>query len=554
MVLKMRILTVSILCLISSFVGNFKVHSQPSWVKYSYFQNWGGLNDNLSSTEISDNEASDIQNVVFDTGGALVKRYGYIAIPNSPKSKVVSGSSISITGLIFYQQNDEDRYIVGTAYADGAAKGFQKTYEIGGGIPNTGWTEITGSGIFPSTGYAVDNLADFAVAENVVVITLDSAVQVKPIKWTGAGNVSALTVDTDCPAVTLVEYHLNHLFLSGNDTYPSRVYFSAIDDITNYTSTDFFDVQTADGTRVRGLISAFNSLYIFKDYSIWRLSGTNRDDYILEKVVDGIGTLSSQSIMVVNNLMYFTTAQNDIAAYDGGYNIAFPSQKIRNTISELNFTRASNALGIAFSTYRNNDYDYYGSVSTVGSGTNNKILFFDTFHKAWSKFSGINVNAWCVGRNGVGKNILIFGDYSGYVYSYPSTSYYDGDEVSGAITSFYQTKWFKYPEICLGDKYWRLLKTYVLSENSNIYLNVNCMSDYEFEGKAVNISLGSSTTSLWDVMVWDEDVWGGQTMIINRSEINKGKNMFQIKYSNNNLSEGFTIFGFETFIEPTIRI
>ena len=525
-------------------------YAEVPWRKFSYFDNRGGLNDQLSAIEIADNEASDIQNVVFDSGGAIKKRYGYTTIPTT-SSIDVSRTIVGITGLAFYKKDDTNRYLVAIAVSDNAPRVYRKTYDVGGGLPNTAWIDITKN--LPTTGYSVDYLADFVEAQDTLVLTLDATIQQKPFKWTGTGEIENLTSDADCPAVTIVEYHKNHLCLSGNDTYPSRVYFSELDDITTYTATDFFDVDTSDGTRVRGLLSTFDALYIFKDYSIWRLTGTNRDDFVLEKVVTGIGTMSQQSIAVVNNLIYFTTSKNDIAVYDGAYTIKFISSKIRETISGLNFSRTTNNLGIAFSTYRHNDFDYYCAVSLAGSGTNNRVLLFDTAYGAWTKFKGMNANAWVVGEDSSGKGALFFGDYYGNVHQYPATTYDDGSLSQAAIDAYYQTKWFRYPDIALGDKYWRLLRTYTLTETSDIYLNAELRSDYETTGEEILISLYSGG-SLWDSAIWDEDTWAGQTLNIDREEVEKGKDMFQIKYSNDTLSEGFTIIGFDMFIEPTDRI
>lgn len=549
-----RLTVVGLTLLFNSFCSLTICNAELPWRKFSYFQNFGGLNDQLSGTEIEDNEATDLQNVVFDTGGAIKKRFGYLTWPNNPLSKVFgSGTDITVTGLGYYQQNDADKFVIAISNVDAAAKATYR--DITNGIVYTGsWTDITGTGVLPTTGYTDNDLVDFAVAENIVVFTLDAATQIKPVKWNGAGNVATLTADADCPVAIIVEYHKNHLFLTGSDTNPSRVVYSALDDITAYTATDFFDVQTADGTRVRGLISAYDSLYIFKDRSIWRLSGAERDTFVLQKMVEGIGTLSNASIRIVNNLIYFTTAQNDIAVYDGAYTVKFLSQKIRQTIGGLNFSRATNALGLNFSTYKYQDEDYYCSVSDAGSATNSRILLFDTAYSAWTKFAGINVNAWCVAPDSNGQNILIFGDYNGYAYTYPSVNYYDGNVETEAIVAFYQTKWFKYSDVALGDKYWRVLKTYALSETTtDTLLYAECKADYEESGKIIEIEL-SESGSLWDVALWDVDEWSGQGLKIGRHEIEKGTNMFQIKYSNNIVNEGFTIFGFELFIEPSERI
>ncbi len=520
------------------------------WSKFSYFSNWAGLNDNLSTTEIQDNEATDIQNITFDTGGALKKRFGYLTLPSDSVRKASTGTVVCVNGLAFFKKDNGNRYLVAVSNADAVMAVTKKDYAAGGGLIAGAWTNIDG---YPaSTSYTNNLQPSFAVASDQIVFTSGFTTD-KPFKWTGTGIVSRVTNDVDLPNASMVVYHKNIMFASGNDSWPSRVYFSNLDDIDTWDVLDFFDVQTSDGSKVTGMISALDALYIFKEKSIWRLSGTNKDDYTLQKMVDGIGTLSNGSIKVVNGVIYFTTPQNDVAIYDGGFTVKFISQKIRSTIGGLSFSRAGNTRGLAFSSYKYNDFDYYVSTSLEGSASNNRVLLFDTAYNAWTKFVGMNVNCWTVGDDEDGKNTVYFGDYSGYVHSYPSTKYYDGNVATSAIVGFYQTKWFRYPEIALGDKYWRLLKVYCLSEDTPVYLNAECRSDYEISGKAVQTNLLSSQTK-WDVGVWDVSTWGGQTIIIGRNEIEKGQNMFQIKYFNNNVNEGFTIIGWETFIEGSERI
>lgn len=522
------------------------------YIKYSYFSNWGGLNDQLSQTEVQDNEATAIQNVVFDNGGALKKRYGFTTVPNTPPVKVTTGTVVAVTGLKFFSQNNGNQSLFAIANSDGKATAMCKYYQQGGGPDNGNWVNIDFAGL-PSS-YSNDNLASISVANNTVVFTVPSSTSEKtPFVWNGTGNVGFLTTNANCPGASINTYHKNQLFLTGNLTYPSRVWFSDLDNIKNYTLTNFFDVQTADGTKVRGLVSNFNSLYIFKDSSIWRLSGSTVDDYVLEKMVDGIGTMSPQSIAIVNNYIYFTTSQNDVGVYDGGYQVIFPSQKIRGTVGSLNFQRANHNLGLAFSTYKYNDFDYYGSVSFAGSASNNRVLVLDTAFKAWTVFAGINANAWCTAPDSNGKNVMYFGDYNGYVNTYPSTTYFDGNVATSPIVSFYQTKWFKYSDISLSDKYWRISKVYASSELAASTLTVECRSDFEASGKVVDINL-LQPSSMWDTAIWDVSQWSGPGLIVGRQEVDKGTNMFQMYMSNGAVNQGFTVFGYENFIEPSNRI
>lgn len=535
-------------------------YSQVPWKKYSYWQNWSGLNDNQSATEIKDGEATEIKNVVFDTGGALKKRYGYAPIPADIVQSVATGTTVApVIGVGFYERNSGARSLVAVCSKDSKGLVMKKDYQTGGGWVQNSWDNIDFFGMPTTTN---NTQVDFAVAENKLIFTLENST---PYMWTGTGRSQFLTSSANCPTASIVEYHKRHLFLSGNTTYPSRIYFSELDDITTWSAIDFIDIETSDGSKVRALISVYDSLYIFKDNSIWRLSGYERDTWQLQQMVSGIGTLSNNSVAVVNNLVYFTTEQNDVAVYDGGYNVKFLSTKIRNTIGGLNFTRTQYILGLAYSAYKFGDHDYYCAVSKAGSSTQDEILLFDTSYSAWTVFDGIKPSCWTVADSSKLTKTIVYGTTTGYVFYYPTTNYRDIDiasestislgfkEATGAISSIYQTKWFKYDDLCLGDKYWRLLKTYGLSETGSTTLYADCKADYEASGRTITINLQESG-ALWGYSAWDVDIWSGQTIIVGRDEIEKGKIMFQIRYYNNNVNEGFTLLGYELFIEPTDRI
>jgi hypothetical protein len=743
-----------------------------TWQKFNYFSNNGGLNNTLSPTEIADNEATDLQNVVFDTGGAISKRYGYGIVPSDAAYTISGGTNCVVTGVYVYRKNDGNRYLVATGSVNNASAAISyKTYSLGGGIPAGPYTDITGSGTVPTTGYTNNSFTSFTVASNTLVMALPDSVGQKPFMWSGSGVVTALTADTRAPTCSIVVYYKNQLFT--NDTInTSRVHFSDLTNgITVWPLINFIDVNVNDGQSVRGLVAAFNALYIFKDRSIWCLTGDNIDNFTLQLLVSDVGTMSQQSLSVIGNFIYFTTAQGDVAVYDGTYNVVYPSSKIRGTIGGLNFSRANQMLTIPFSTYKYANYDLYVSGSSAASSTNDTVLFFDTEKKAWSVFGGWSPNAWCVGDNAVGQNILIWGDYGGYLYYYPtttssdvtntqpaadtnsklllhldnnvtdsaggktvtptgltyssttgqykwglsgafdgattflsvahstdfdfagnftidcwvnipsvSTTYYVcGDSnwnagsdgwclvfnsagnidfaamyssgwtirlnvahgmsintlyhiaivrngtavtayvngnsvgtvanspvtnitaassafqvgkcVSGtalffsgyidelrvsntarwttnftvptapygisttantAINAYYQTKWWKYQDLSLAYKYWRVVTTYVLSQTNGCTLLMNCDNDYQL-GKQFAITLGQSL-ALWDTAIWDQSLWGGQSLIVDRQEVELGTQMFRLKYSNNNVGEGFTIFGFINYVEPTDQV
>ena len=542
-------------------------HAAVSWVKASYFSNSGGLNDNLSQLEIADNEATNIQNVLFDNGGALVKRYGYQNITGSGNQAYKLGSSVTgVPGIAYYPKTDGTKYLFAVGNNGGQAQGYSKTIDASGGIPSGAWSS-QGTGNLPAS-FTNNQLVTFSVAENTLVMTVagSSSNTTYPSAWQATGNVYQFTTDPNCPKAKYNVYHKNLLFLAGDPASPSRVTFSDITNgITVFVATDFFDLDKNNGQFITGFLSAFGNLYIFENNSIWMLSGTSRDDFSLQKMVDNVGTLSQQSIQVVNNNIFFVTSQNDIATYDGNFAIKFISSKIRNTIGANNFNRAPQALGLAFSSYRYKDLDYYASESTLGSAFNNQVLLFDTYRQAWTKLANMTPNSWVTIPNSTGVYTMVFGDYSGLVYYYPNTNTYSdvtnactGGNVctttSASIYSLYQTKWFRYSDVALGDKYMRLLKTYVINSSSaSSTLQTEVKTDYASSGNIYTFNY-SPSGALWGVSKWNEVQWAGGGLNIDREEVNLGTQMFQLLYSNNTVDQDMSILGFDTYIEPTDRI
>ena len=348
----------------------------------------------------------------------------------------------------------------------------------------------------------------------------------------------------------MVEYHKNHMWSAGNNTNPSRVTFSNLAttfaDIETWSAADFFEIETNDGQVVRSLKSALNCLYIFKDFSIWRICGTNRDDFTQEQMVTGYGTLSNDSVKIINNKFLFKTSVGDYAVYDGGIEVEIISSKIEGTLTAFNQDRVDNVRSEAFDD-GTGDRDYYACETGSGSGTNNRVLLYDTLHQAWTVFVGINCNAIWTYELGTLQQALAFGDYTGTANRYP-----DGNsDNTAAIAAFYTTKQYSFPTIP-QDKTFRLLEVYV-NQEGNYNLTATIRADFEATGTASDISLGGSG-ALWDTAIFDTDTWADLITTIGRIEINDRRRFLEIRYENNNADEPVTIKGWLIWVEPEGRV
>ena len=503
------------------------VNAEVNWLRSPFFNNVGGLNNSADSTAISDNEAADIQNIVFTTGGAIKKRDGFTLI-----NSTATGASVACTGVTYYSPTSGSKFLVSVSDDDKIRK---MDYSVGGG-PDGTWDDITGSISFNVS----NSLASFAVGEDQLLIE-DGLNTTAPYVYTGTGNASALGGSP--PNCSVIAYHKRHAFCAGNDTNQSTLYHSAIDNVADWTSTTSgnFNVETNDGSIIRALLPGFDALYVFKDFSIWRVTGDDEDTWELQRMVADIGSRSPTSVKLIGNDIFFVSDQGDVYLYDGGVKLRRISAKIDGTLDGANFAR------FQYSVAENFDDDYYLAISNAGVSQNDTVLLFDTFNLAWTKFTGIKASCISIADGGVGENILVFGNYNGLFYEYP-----DGENDAGAaITGSYLTKAFLFPQISLNKT---LRKMYLYAnQEGNFNINIDVKKDFESTGFTDTVNL-SGSSSLWGTAVFGTDVYGGQNVIIDSLEPNRTGKFFQFRFYNENADQPFLIRGWELLFEQSDRI
>ena len=506
-------------------------YSQVNWQRYDFFNNSGGLNDSASAIAIADNEAADLQNVVFTTSGNWKTRDGYSKLSTSAVTSVTVSSQLSGTGLKFYKKSDGSRYIVGIFANDTIKK-----MDYGSSGPDGIWDDITGTITISVTN---NDLASFAVGEDTLIIE-DGVNTTPPYKWNGSNTASLLSGSP--PNAKIVSYHKNMAFAAGNNTNPSTLYFSDVGDIENWTSglSGNVSVETNDGSTIRAIMPGFDALYIFKDNSIWRLTGDDKDTFVLQRMVSDLGVTSPRAVGLIGNEFIFTSSQGNVYIYDGSIGVKLISSKIDGTLESSNFNRFQYVSSDVF------DDDYYLAISTVGSNEHDRIMVFDTFNNAWTKFVGINANSIALAEDGTGQNILVFADYGGYVYKYPDGNL---DDVS-PITANYLTKQYRFPDSS-AIKDWKLTRIFA-NQKGNYNLNVETLTDFVVSGTTHTVNLQGSG-ALWGTAIFGTSLYGGESLIVGRIEVNQDNADFmQMRLYNDTID--VEVKGWQIFIEKSDRI
>jgi len=488
---------------------------------------WGGLNNNTDSTDIEDNQAQNLLNVIFTKD--LAKRGGYTEV----NSTAITGST-GIYGLFPYYYNSGN-----------SRKLLYISHTVCGEI-----NIATGATTNITTGLT-SNLRTRSVTFKDLFIFVN-------------GSDSPQKIDEDTgselggspPVTNYIALHKNYLFLSGNSTYPSRVYYSELDDPETWGANDFFDVNPDDGDKIIGLAVTLDSLVIFKEYNIYILYGdtpTYTEGLTLwrvKKASVSTGSASQGSISNWNRNLIYLSRNEGVQLFGGGVTSdevefdsmtsALLSKDITPTIGGLNESRFNQVEGVIF------DYKYILSVPNGSSTTNNLNLVYDFRKNGWSLWN-IPANCWCVYRSS-GVDYLYFGSTStGKIYRYTPTTYSDNGT---AINAYYQTKDFDLGEASV-DKTFR--KFYVvLNRASDFTLTIEPELNFgDTTPKVSSYSIGSvASDSLWGTMVWGTDKWGAATASSSGKQImNDRAEFINYTFSNNTLNENMRVRNMTQFFK-----
>lgn len=485
-----------------------------------FFSNFGGLNTKDSPILINDNESPNCQNVYFTTKGAIVKRSGYDRLN---LSGIPSGGVDQITSFYQYIQDDGTEFAIATA----GTKLFKME-----SLDGT-WDDITGSLTITS-----DANFKWITWKNTAIGVNNTN---PPIKWTGSGNGAALTVPTNLTKARDVVEYRNYLILVNvtvdGTAHPSRFYYSNLNTLNTWTDLDFIDVSPSDGDVLIGGIVLGGDMYLFKKFAIYRvrLTGDSVNPFIVQKTNSHVGALSTNGIVLSNNTIIFV-ANDGVYAFNGNISEKI-STKIDPTFASLNKSNLSKAQIMDY-----NEDNQIWVASGTGS-THNRVLVFDYSSAAWTLYTGIN--AAVIGDYiSSGDEKIFHGDYAGLVFEDDTADSDDG----AAINAHWVSKWMDFgaPSINKKVKHCNI----VVEDSGNWDLTFGY--SYDFQGddlRTISVNL-SGNAALWDSGIWDSSVWAGQSYLIKRLDVLGQGKFFNVKFTNADSNEPFTLYGYSLLLEP----
>lgn len=219
----------------------------------------------------------------------------------------------------------------------------------------------------------------------------------------------------------------NRLYIAGNSTYPSRLYYSDADDPDTFGVNSYIDVSPSDRSPITGLSSLGGLLVIGKRDNIITFSGFTEDDFTVKKLTETLpnyGVTSHRSMINTGDDLYFMSfagsiphirslmrTSEDKLNYGGTI-----SEAIEGTMEDVNKNALDQVAGGFDGRY------CYWSLPSVTSATNDYTIMYDTYNKGWTVHNaGIEAN--CFFRSTItGDDRLYFGSSRNYSKVYALTT------------------------------------------------------------------------------------------------------------------------------------
>ncbi len=286
---------------------------------------------------------------------------------------------------------------------------------------NSGWSAITGS----LTITAGDtNTFESANCNGTLVATngVDA-----PWKWTGAGNATALDVDSRFTTAEHMAWYDNRLWMANTNANTSQLWYSDIGDIETWGATSFYNFQA----EITALVPAQNALIVHTRDGISTLIPTgnttipyHRQQRTVEAGVNGLSTVSLPA-----DVQLFL--QDDgIYSWSGGAQVTKISYQLDDGYwPEINTSALSNAFAIRYPDA--NEVWFFLPYGT-GQTKPNHIVAYNTRYNCWSGPWEYTAGRACTGLVS-GKPHA--GGFDGILYDMEAGTNDNGSAISWSFTT-----------------------------------------------------------------------------------------------------------------------
>ena len=416
----------------------------------------GGMNTKIHPTRLSENEASLIQNMRIKQGAFAEKRPGISDITSAGLQTYTQAGRVYGLGAHLPNAAVPSNRLLATIGQNVGGTPPVTGYYRWEGTPGTGWEVLelpsgaTGSG---PTGNRVRfvQVFDTMSAQKDQTYFLEEG-NLDVFAFSGSRSLSKVNGEANglkrsVPQGKDAAFWLSRLWIAGEGENDGYVYFSKPGNPSTFDTTEGYLINPNDQMQ-RIIPFMQNGIICFMRESIWLLDidQANFGDLLFDSTAimplnSDVGTIAPESVVQAGHDFFFLSRfgvhRLSKTEQDRPLGVVHPiSDNIQGTISRINWDYAENAVGVVWENL------YMLAVPLDSATSNNTVLVYDMLEKAWSIFTGWNVNDFQLARFS-GMESLYFGDTAnGKVYEvFPSAT--NADNVT-PIESIVETPRFSF--------------------------------------------------------------------------------------------------------------
>jgi hypothetical protein len=565
----------------------------------------GGLNSTSGELGVQDNESSDLSNIDFNKFGSILKRNGYLNVNTTAtgaygsdglywyeyfSSGLLKQVAVNVSNAVIYAMHDADgtyHDITGSltstpgTYHDFTTwlnrmygtNGVDRPWTWNGTGNASVLTALTANSYtFIVTGVTTAPVAGETYTNNTITYTVVASYISSgsgTIVATGSGSpetagnlthtsggtgdatiaFSAFTINANIANAKYISQFSNYLFLAnvtvGSTYYPTRIYYSALKDDTQWSAANYLEVSKDDGQEITGIRVLSDRLVVYKTRSIYTVFYTGDVDipFILPgggKANSPVGCVAPFSIQEVDNGHVFL-ALDGLYFFDSSNSYKL-SYRLDTTFAGLN-QGGFNRVRSLVQKIKNR---YWLAVSNGSSGTNNMVIVWDFYNNAFSLYNGINASAMRTIYLTSSEERPHFVDYAGWLYraDYGTDDYVGstGTTVTKtAIDAYYYTNWKSFDDLCDQKG---VAHVYIYYQLNTATLSFSY--SYNFAGTDEYTS-GIDTTGTvirWEAFNWGEGNWSYRGGSVSRRDLTGRGRVVRFKFANREVGQTFRIDGF----------
>ena len=238
----------------------------------------------------------DAKNIIYELDGGPRKKWGTTKLNSTALE-----SGLSVRGLV-------DFWRMGVAGTPVQKRVIHVDTKIKADAADGTFADI-------KTGVSATSVPNYCVFDDIVIISDDA--NSAPLYY---DQTTCAALGGTPPNFAFCVKHKNRAWAAGNVAFPSRLYYSALDNAQDWVGagSGTIDIDSDDGDGITGIASHKNSLFIFKGPnrgSIHRLTGsspTGADAFARETFVEGIGAVWQNSIFPYGDDLAFLTPDGSV--------------------------------------------------------------------------------------------------------------------------------------------------------------------------------------------------------------------------------------------------